>query len=134
MQNKNVITITKGLVYVAGLMVIVVCAVLVPELAREEAAGRINPPESRPFLIGVWILAIPVFVALFHTRKLLKYLEQGKAFSKKSVRALGYIKYSAVIFAVMIALSAIAIRWVTYNIDPTEDSAPVGAFGIIFTN
>lgn len=116
-----------------GIAVLVVCAILVPELAREEAAGRINPPESRPFLIGVWVLAVPVFVALFQTHKLLGYLDQGKAFSEKSVRALKYIKYCAIIFAMMIAAAAITTFSITHSIDPTEDAAPVGTFGAIFT-
>lgn len=48
-------------------------------------------------MIGLYITAIPFFVALWQTLKLLGYIDQNKAFSDLSVKALKNIKYCAII-------------------------------------
>src|SRR3989344_2815813 len=46
-----------------------------------------------PFLAYIYLASIPFFVALYQASKLLRYIEQNKAFSTASVEALRNIKY-----------------------------------------
>lgn len=132
-MKNNLITITKGSVYLIGIAVITVCAILLPELAREEAVGKVNPPSSYPFLIGAWILSLPIFIALHQTLKLINYVKQNKAFSNKSVKALKYIKYSTLVFSFLIVSAVIAVIVLTRGANPPEDITPVITIGFIFT-
>lgn len=49
-----------------------------------------------PFLTYVYVASTPFFFALHRAFRLLGYMEQGKAFTQKSVNALRTIKYCAV--------------------------------------
>lgn len=60
-----------------------------------------------PFLIGAYITITPFFVALYQALKLLSYIDQNKAFSELSVRALKYIKYCASTMSTLIVLGII---------------------------
>lgn len=108
---KEKITIyAKGIIYFMAASLFAVCAILLPELAREEAMGNPNVGPAIPFLIIAWILAIPIFIALYQTLKLLKYIDIGKAFSERSIKALQNIKLCAIIFSIiLIGLAIIAI-------------------------
>lgn len=123
---------SKTIVYLMGVSVITVCGVLLPELAREEAVGKTNPPESTPLLIGAWEISIPIFFALYQVLRLLSYVEKNEAFSSKSVKALQYIKYCGIVYSVLIALSAITVIVWGKSIDPSEDVTPVISIGFIF--
>ncbi|MDP2586296.1 MAG: DUF2975 domain-containing protein [Candidatus Komeilibacteria bacterium] len=62
------------------------------------------PMASLALLIIVCILyamAIPFFIALWQTLKLLSYIDHNRAFSDLSVQALNNIKYCASIYAVL---------------------------------
>jgi hypothetical protein len=131
-MNKGLSYITKGAVYLMGIGVFSICAILLPELAREEAAGRVHPPTSWPFLLGAWVLSIPIFIALYQTFTILRLVDANKAFSHFSVKALQIIKVCAVIFGIVIMLSAITVVVTTHMIDPTEDTPPILMIGMIF--
>jgi hypothetical protein len=49
----------------------------------------------RPILLGMYLPAIPFFVALLQGWKLLNYIDANTAFSQLSVRALQKIKFAA---------------------------------------
>jgi hypothetical protein len=49
----------------------------------------------RPVLWGLFLPALPFYIALFQAWKLLNYIDKNKAFSKLSVEALNVIKYCA---------------------------------------
>lgn len=114
-----------------GISVFAVLTILLPELAREEAVGKIQPPSAYPYLL-VWILSIPIFLALYQTLKLLNLIDKKKAFSDESVGVLQKIKYSAISFAILVVVFAAAVVIPAKNIDPAEDVTPVGTFGFIF--
>ncbi|MGI5826438.1 MAG: DUF2975 domain-containing protein [Patescibacteria group bacterium] len=116
-----------------GIAVISVCGILLPELAREEAVGKANPPVQWPFLIGAWILAIPIFIALREVLKLLKNIDENMAFSKSTIKVLRNIKYCSIVFAVLIALAAISTVIFVRITAPMEDAPPIFMFGFIFT-
>jgi hypothetical protein len=131
-MKSNVTTMARMLVFLMGLAVIVVCAILLPELAREEAVGKINPTPAYPFLIGAWVLSAPIFAALHQTLKLLGYLENKTAFATYSVTALKNIKYSSITFSALVVIGTLlTIIW-GKSIDPTEDVTPILSLGFIF--
>ncbi|MFA5935676.1 MAG: DUF2975 domain-containing protein [Patescibacteria group bacterium] len=51
-------------------------------------------------MIGIYITALPFFFAVWQTFNLLRYIDQNKAFSMLSVKALRNIKYNAIVIAV----------------------------------
>jgi hypothetical protein len=77
--------------------------------------------------LGLYVPAIPFFVALYQTLKLLDYIDRNKAFSQLSVRALNSIKYCAIIISAMFAAG---MPYVYYVAD--QDDAPgVVAIGLV---
>lgn len=52
-----------------------------------------------PILIGIYISAIPFFVALFQAFKLLNHIDKNQAFSELSVKVLKIIKFCALIIS-----------------------------------
>jgi len=70
-----------------------------------------------PVLVGLSLTTIPFFVALYQTLKLLQYIDVSKAFSELSVKALSYIKYSALIFSVLYAALLLPIYYVAQHVD-----------------
>lgn len=78
----------------------------------------------RPILLGMYVTAIPFFLALYEVLKLLSSIDGGYAFSDASVRALKNIKYCAMVIG---ALYAAGMPYIVYIAD--QDDAP-GAVGI----
>lgn len=77
-----------------------------------------------PFIIYIYIVFIPFFVALYQSFKLLGYIEQDEVFSQISVNALRNIKYCIVAF---IGFIAIALVWIKIM---SGDDDPAGAIAI----
>lgn len=87
----------KFVVVIMGLPVLALCIFLLPGIA--EYFAELNPKLDflqYPFLIGLYITAIVFFFALYHTLKLLSYIDKNEAFSELSVKALKNIKYCAI--------------------------------------
>ena len=125
--------LTKGIVYLMGVAVFSVCAVLLPELSREEKVSNPDVGPAYPYLIAAWFLTIPIFYALYQSLKLVDLIAKNKAFSKLSVKILQRIKYSAVLFSTLIAIGGIAVIVWAKMIDPSEDVTPVITIGVILT-
>jgi hypothetical protein len=131
MKNQAAL-VGKVLVYVAALAGLSVCFVLMPELAREEAAS--NPTVHHtdwPFFVAAYILAIPYFVSLLQVHKLLGYIEHGSAFSAKSVSALKAIKWCAVTFSSLVMVATVLlVLWIRLY-QPGEDTPGFGPIGFL---
>jgi hypothetical protein len=125
--------ITKGVIYLMGIAVISICAILLPELAREEAVANPNAGPAYPFLIGAWVLTIPIFIALHQTLKLLSYIDTNNAFSNRSVITLQKIKMCAIAFSILIAVGAITVIVMARMDDPREEVTHIFTVGFIFT-
>jgi hypothetical protein len=83
----------------------------------------------RPLLIGMYIPAIPFFVGVFQTFKLLHYIDTNRAFSNSAIKALQYIKYCGIIIG---GLYAVALPYIFMMAD--QDDAPgVLLIGLVFT-
>lgn len=103
----------RGVVYFLGVVVLATCVFALP--------SGINHPDAggyRLLWLGLYAPAIPFFVALYHTLKLLQYIDTNKAFSDLSVAALKYIKYCAVTIGAMFAVGLPYIHSLTRNVDP----------------
>jgi hypothetical protein len=136
MTNKkrhNVTLVTRGIVYLMAFAVFSICAFLLPEIGREETVANPNHNSFVPFLIGAWVLSVPIFIALRQVLKLLNYIDAKSAFTERSIKALQNIKLCALIFGVLIVISALAGVLIGRSIDPTEDFTPIFTLGFIFT-
>ncbi len=102
-----------------GLGVLTLCLFIVPLGIMHDHAGY-----YRPLLLGMYIPAIPFFVALRESWKLLGYIDTDIAFSHLSVKALKRIKYCGLAIS---GLYAIGMPYIFYVAD--RDDAP-GAVAI----
>lgn len=129
--KQGVTTITRVFVYLIAAGVFSVCALLLPEIAREEARSNPHAGPVLPYFLGAWILSIPVFIALYETHKLLGYIDENKAFSALSIQALQRIKACAFLFSGMIILAAITTVIAARIAYPQEDTPPIMMIGSI---
>jgi hypothetical protein len=84
----------KIAVFIMGTPVLALCIFGLPWLAN----NPVNPDYAYilyPILIGMYVSAIPFFVALYQAFKLLSYIDKNQAFSELSVKALKNIKFCA---------------------------------------
>lgn len=115
----------RGVVLAIGAVVLAICVFALPQTIMKELDGDFD---YGPILLGLYVTAIPYFYALHQTLKLLSYIDQNKAFSKLSVKALRAIKYCGVVIA---GLFATGSPYVFYVAD--QDDAPgVLALNLVF--
>jgi hypothetical protein len=114
----------KGVVGLLGLVVLALCIFVLPAGIMSDNTG-----DYRPILLGMYVPAIPFFIALYQTLKLLSYIDHNKAFSELSIKALKLIKYCAVTIS---ALYAAGMPFIFRAAD--QDDAPGAvAIGLVFT-
>jgi hypothetical protein len=85
----------KIAVFLIGTPVLALCIFGLPWLAN----NPVNPDYAHilyPILIGMYVSAIPFYIALYQAFRLLSYIDKNKAFSQISVKALKNIKYCAI--------------------------------------
>ncbi len=112
----------KLVIVLIGLGVLVLCAYVLPQGIISDRTGF-----YRPILIGMYIPAIPFFVALYESLKLLRYIDTNKAFSELSVYALKKIKYCALAIS---GLYTIGMPYIFYAAD-RDDAPGVVAIGFV---
>lgn len=96
-MKQGTTTFLKIAIFIIGIIVLALCTFLLPGLAND--AAEMNPEYAYlrfPVLIGLYITAIPFFLALYQALKLLNYIESENAFSDLSVMSLGHIKNYAI--------------------------------------
>lgn len=81
-----------------GLAILAICVFALPVGISTDKTGY-----YRPILFGLYVPAVPFFYALFHTMKLLGYIDRAKAFSVLTIRSLQRIKYAGVVIAGLFA-------------------------------
>lgn len=113
----------RAVVYLIGAAVLGLCIFVLPVGIRAEDADG-----YRPILIGMYITAIPFFIALYQVLQLLRYIDQNKAFSELSVTALGYVKYCALVIS---GLYTAGLPYV-YMVADRDDAPGVIALGLVF--
>jgi hypothetical protein len=110
-------------VFLLGAVVFALCTFLVFQLFTQDLGGY------RPILIGMLVAAIPFFVGVYQTMKLLSYIDNNKAFSQFSIKALNTIKYCGIAIS---ALYAVGMPYI-FIIADQDDAPGVVLLGLIFT-
>lgn len=125
---KHVSTLfLKSVIILLGIAALAVCGFGIPF-----TIGTFDIGGYDPILVGMYVPAIPFFVALYQALKLLGYIDKNLAFSELSVGALKYIKYCA--FAIS-GLYAAGMPYIFY-VAQKDDAPGVVLIGliIIFTS
>lgn len=99
---KRETTFLKLSVIVLALPILAACIFLLPFLWRDatESGGWIAN-SMRPILVGMYVAAVPYFMALFQTFTLLGLIDRNEAFSYRAVKVLRMIKYCALTITVI---------------------------------
>ncbi|MBI2410787.1 MAG: DUF2975 domain-containing protein [Candidatus Kerfeldbacteria bacterium] len=106
--------ILRGAVVLLGLVVLALCIFALPP-----AIIGGNFESYRPIFIGMYLPAIPFFIALYQTLQLLSYIDNNTVFSELSVKGLRVIKYCALIIS---GLYSVGLPYIFYVAD--KDDAP----------
>lgn len=113
-----------------GVIILLLCIFWLPWEARRTTEMF---PEfaylKYPVLLGLYITAIPFFIALYQFLKLLIYVEENSAFSELAVTSLKKIKYCANIITV---LYIIGFFFLIFQ-NALHPGIALIAFAIIFT-
>lgn len=107
----------RGVIWLMGLGVLGLCLFVLPREIASDTAGL-----YRPIFIGMYVPAIPFFIALWQGLKLLRYIDTNKAFSNLSVTALKKITYCAISISLLYAAGMPYLHYVSKRSD-----APVAA-------
>jgi hypothetical protein len=112
----------RAAIFVIGGIVLALCIFVLPAGISSDHTGY-----YRPILIGMYVPAIPFFIALYQALKLLNYIDKNTAFSELGVTALKNIKYCALIIAGMYALGMPYIYYAANR----DDAPGVVAIGLV---
>jgi hypothetical protein len=85
----------KVAVILIGIPILGLCILGLPWLAN----NPVNPDYAHilyPIVIGMYVSAIPFYIALYQAFKIISYIDKNNAFSELSVKALKNIKYCAI--------------------------------------
>lgn len=121
-MKKSSTLFLKSVILIIGFLVLAFCLVLLPIGIATDQTGW-----YRPILIGMYLPAIPFFIALYQALKLLGFIEKNQAFTQASVDILHKIKYCAAWISGLYVAGMPFIFWAA-----DKDDAPgVVAFGLV---
>ena len=109
----------RSVIYLLGAGVLGICIFLLPTIILSGSAGY-----YLPIFIGMYISAIPFFIALKESLNLLRYIDTNKVFTELSVMPLRKIKFCA---GSITTLYTVGMPYIIYAAD--RDDAP-GAVAI----
>lgn len=89
----------RAVLLVVAVAVLGLCLVALPLGIMTDVTGL-----YRPILIGMYIPAIPFFIALYQSFRLLGSVDAGTSFSESSVQSLRSIKHCAALVSLLYAL------------------------------
>jgi hypothetical protein len=112
----------KIIISLLGGFVLTMCVGISAEMIGEGTALY------HPVFLGMYGTAIPFFIGIYQTFKLLRYIDKNNAFSDLSVKALQNIKYCAALISVLYG----AALPLLYAVAQREDAPGVLAIGIVF--
>jgi hypothetical protein len=112
----------RGAVVALAAAVLAMCVFVLPVGIRDTHVGG-----YRPILLGMYVTAVPFFIAAYQALKLLGYIDTGRAFSSLSVQALGVMKYCALAIGGMYAAGMPYI----YVVADRDDAPGVVAIGLV---
>lgn len=102
---KRETRLLKLAVFMIGLPILALCLVGLPWLAYDVTKQNWDfAILLYPILVTLWLTAIPFFFALTQAFRLLGYIDQNKAFSPLSLKAIGRIKHCATLITSLFTL------------------------------
>lgn len=116
-------------IFLLGAGVLALCVFALP--AMWKGGSEEYPSASRSLLlimIGIYVSAVPFFVALWQALELLGNIDRNQAFSETSVKALRMIKCCAI----MISILYVAFVPLLLPIAQADDAPGVVVFGMAF--
>jgi Protein of unknown function (DUF2975) len=113
--------ILRGVIILIGLVVLVMCV----GIAFLITDGKEN--YRTPIWAGLYVAAVPFYIALYQTLKLLNYIDRNTVFSELSVKALKNIKYCA------LAISGLFVAGSPYimHVAQTDDAPGLFAMALL---
>ncbi|MBL8159274.1 DUF2975 domain-containing protein [Candidatus Saccharibacteria bacterium] len=121
-MKKGSTLILRGVVVLLGLIILGLLVFVLPAGLMTDRTGF-----YKPILLGLYVPAIPFFIALWQTMKLLGHIDTNTAFTRAAVGCLGAIKYCAVVIA---TLFLIGLPYIYYAAQ-LDDAPGVMAIGCI---
>lgn len=123
-MNRGSTLFLKLVVIIIGLAILSFCVFVLPPVIQAELAGDFD---YAPILIGMYVPAIPFFIGLGQSMKLLNAIDANTAFSESSVRSLKSIKLCA--FAISAFYTA-GMPYIFYVAD-RDDAPGLAAIGFV---
>lgn len=117
----------KIAVILIGIPVLALCIGL-PWITNE-VADHYPAYLQYPLLTGMYMAAIPFFVALYQALRLLNFIDKNEAFSELSVRALKKIKYCAAAISILY----VAVMPLFYLVAQEDDAPGIILIGLVIT-
>lgn len=100
----------KLAILILGMVIVLVGVLWLPNIANELAAMDPNYAYLKlPLLTGIYVTAIPYFLALYQSWKLVLYIERECAFSEKSVQSLNRIQKYALSIVLLYAAGMLTL-------------------------
>ena len=90
--------VLRSAITAIGLVVLAICVFALPRAISAELTSDFD---YLPIMIGLYAPAVPFFIALYQSLKLLNNIDNNNAFSESSVAAFKNIKYCAVIISTL---------------------------------
>ncbi len=109
-----------------GFIVLAICVIALPQAIFAELRPGADF-DYGPILLGLYVTAIPFFIALHQALKLLRFIDKNKAFSQASVNSLRVIKNCA--YAISGAFAA-GLPYIFY-VANKDDAPGVVALGFV---
>ena len=126
-MNQGSTLFLKSVIVLIGMVVLAICIFILPTGIRTDQTGYYSP-----ILYGLYVTAVPFFIALYQALKLLSYIDKNKAFTELSVKALKNIKHCAMAISILFASG---MPYIYYAADLDDAPGVVAiAFIIIFSS
>jgi hypothetical protein len=120
----------KVAVVLMGIPVLALCIFFVPAISNFMAGLYPEAAYLQDLLmIGLYVPAIPFYIALYQTFKLLIHIDQNNSFSELSLKAIKNIKYCATAISILYVLNLPVFYLMAKKVDPPI-VMPVG-YGVI---
>jgi hypothetical protein len=121
-MKKGSTLFLRSVIVLMALGALAICIFALPVALRSDNTGL-----YRPIALGMYVAAIPFFIALWQTMKLLSLIDKNNAFSEFAANALKNIKLCGVAISVLFILGMPLI----FNAGDKDDAPGVVALGLI---
>ncbi|TYB30750.1 MAG: DUF2975 domain-containing protein [Candidatus Mcinerneyibacterium aminivorans] len=126
---KREVLFLKAAVVFIGILVLALCIFMLPLIAKDAAKSSWKMAYTLYGILAImYVSVIPFFAALYHSFRILIYIDTNKAFSELSVKALGNLKKYATIIIILYLIGMPLF----YIVGEVDDAPGVILIGMIF--